>query len=119
MEGTLVLFHTQVRVLFDTGASNSFIAVRVMCELGLVPQTLKTAFNVISPLGAIVKLGKVCRDCPLTLKGRNFPRDLVALSISEFDVLLGMDWYTKHGDTLDCVSKIITFSTIGYPSVRF
>ena len=81
LEGTITLFHTQVKVLFDTGASNSFVVVKIMCELGLVPQALKTALNAISPLGVTVKLGKVCRDCPLTLEGRNFPGDLVVLSM--------------------------------------
>ena len=37
LEGTLFLFQTQVRVLFDTKTSNSFVVVRVICELGLVP----------------------------------------------------------------------------------
>ena len=37
LEGTIALFHTQVKVLFDIGASNSFIAVKIMYELGLVP----------------------------------------------------------------------------------
>ena len=38
MEGTLMLFYSHVKALFDTGASNSFIAVRMMNDLGLVPQ---------------------------------------------------------------------------------
>ena len=37
MEGTLMLFHNHVRALFDTGASNYFISVRMMNDLGLVP----------------------------------------------------------------------------------
>ena len=39
--------------------------------------------------------------------------------MSEFDVILGMDWLSKHGATLDCVSRTIIFSIPGYPSVRF
>ena len=37
IEGTLTLFHSCVRALFDTGTSNSFIVVRIMNDLGLVP----------------------------------------------------------------------------------
>ena len=37
IKGMLTLFHNRIRALFDTGASNSFIAVRMMKELGLVP----------------------------------------------------------------------------------
>ena len=49
MEGTLTLFHNRVRALFDIGASRSFIAVRVMHDLGLVPQALEIALNAVSP----------------------------------------------------------------------
>ena len=111
MEGRLMLFHSRVRALFDTGASNSFIAVRMMNDLGLVPQELETILNAVSTFGVTVKLGKVCKDCPLTLENRSFPTDLIVLSMSEFDVILGIDWLTKYGSILDCVSKSITFTT--------
>ena len=119
LEGTITLFHTQVKVLFDTGASNSFVVVKIMCELVLVPQALKTTLNAISLLGATVKLGKICRDCPLTLEGRNFPKIWWCCLYQNFDVILGMDWLSKHGATLDYISRTITFSILGYPSVRF
>ena len=32
LEGTLALFHTQVKVLFDTGASNSFVALELFAS---------------------------------------------------------------------------------------
>ena len=67
----------------------------------------------------MVKLGKVCKDCPLTLKNRNFPTDLIVLSMSEFDVILGIGWLTKYGAILDCVSKSITFMTPGRLSFKF
>ena len=91
LEGTLTLFYSRVRALFDTGASRSFIAVRVMHDVGLVPQVLETALNAVSPLGITVKLGKVCKECPLTLEDRNFYADLVVLCMLEFDIILGMD----------------------------
>ena len=37
LEGTLKLFNSQVKALFNTGASNSFIAIRIVQCLGLVP----------------------------------------------------------------------------------
>ena len=119
MEGTLTLFHSSVRALFDTGASRSFIAVRVMHDLGLVPQVLETTLNAVSLLGITVKLGKVCKECPLTVQDRNFFANLVVLFMSEFDIILGMDWLTKYGAIFNCDSRTIVFSTIGQPSVKF
>ena len=85
----------------------------------LVPQELETVLNAVSPLGVTVKLGKVCKDCPLTLKNRNFPIDLIVLSILGFDVIVGIDWLTKYGAILDCVSKSIYFTTLGGLSFKF
>ena len=73
----------------------------------------------MSQLGVIVKLGKLCKDCPLTLENRNFPTDLIVLSMSEFDGILGIDWLTKYGAVLDCVSKSITFTTPGGQLFKF
>ena len=42
MEGTFMLFYSRVRDLFDTGALNSFVVVRMMNELGLAPRELET-----------------------------------------------------------------------------
>ena len=65
-KGTLKLFNSQAKALFYTGASSSFIAIKIVRRLGLAPQTLDVSLNAESPLGVSVKLGKVCKDCPLT-----------------------------------------------------
>ena len=76
-----MLFYNRVKVLFDTGASNSFIVLKFVQDLGLVPQTLEVALNVVSPLGTTVKLGIVCKVCAISLDDRNFYIDLIVLSI--------------------------------------
>ena len=80
-----------------------------MRRLGLIPQTLDNALNAVSPLEATVRLGKVCKDCTLTLEDRDLPTELIVLPMKEFDVILGFDWLTKYHAKLDCVSKTITF----------
>ena len=98
------------RVLFDTGATNSFIAHRVVQDLGLVPQDLDVALNAVSLLGVTVKLGKVCKECALYLEDHELPADLIVLALREFDVILGIDWLTKFHANMDCVSILITFA---------
>ena len=75
LEGTLTLFSNRVKTLFDTGASNSFIASRVVRDLGLVPQDLTVALNAVSPMGTSVKLSRVCRDCPINLENLDLLAD--------------------------------------------
>ena len=51
---------------------------------------------VSSPLGTRVSVGLIYRDCELEILGILFMVDLRAMDISEFDVILGMDWLTAH-----------------------
>ena len=119
LEGTLKLFYNRVKVLFDTGVLNSFISFKLVQDLGLVPQTLNGALNAMSPLGAIVKFSRVCQDCPITLDDRNFPIDLIVLSMKEFDVILGIDWLTKFHANLDLMSRSIAFLVPGSFPFKF
>ena len=70
-----------------------------------MPQTLDNALNAVLPLGVTVILGKVCKDCTLTLENRNLPAELTVLPMKEFDVILGFDWLTQYHAKLDFVSK--------------
>jgi len=40
-----------------------------------------------------------------------FPTDLVLLEIQGYDVILGMDWLTKHKAIIDCEQKVLTLVT--------
>ena len=37
----------------------------------------------------------------------NFPVDLIALPFHEFDLILGMDWLSKHQAIVDCDKKTV------------
>ncbi|KAA3480746.1 vacuolar protein sorting-associated protein 35B-like [Gossypium australe] len=61
----------------------------------------------VKPLGRHMLVDKVCRNCPLTIKGHYFPTNLMLLPFDEFDLILGMDWLTNHSVLLNCGSKFI------------
>ena len=67
MEGIITLYSSHIKALFDTVATHSFIVVKIIQKLGVTSQKLDIALNVASPLGVTVKLGHVCKDCPLHL----------------------------------------------------
>ena len=50
----------------------------------------------ISPLRVEGGQGRVYRDCPSKIREYEFPGDLIELSFKEFDVILGMDWLSRH-----------------------
>ena len=49
------------------------------------------------------------KNCPLMVHGREFSIDLIALPFHEFDLILGMDWLSKHRAIVDCDKKIVLF----------
>ena len=48
-----------------------------------------------SPLGTRVNVNKICRGCELEILGILLTMDLKVMDMSEFDVILGMDWFTS------------------------
>ena len=47
------------------------------------------------------------KNCPLMVHDREFLVDLLALPFHEFDLILGMDWLSKHRAIVDCDKKTI------------
>ena len=69
MQGTFLLFRLWARVLFDSGASHSFIATSCVKDLGLEVETFEKVLYVNSPLGTRVSVNQICRDCDLEISG--------------------------------------------------
>ena len=62
---------------------------------------------VTSPLGHSVRVNRVYKNCPLLVHDREFSVDLIVLPFHEFDLILGMDWLSKHQAIVDCDKKIV------------
>ena len=73
-----------------------------MKELGLEVETLEEPLYVSSPLGTRVRIGMICRGCELEISWILLIVDLRVMDMSEFDVILGMDWMTAYKVVIDC-----------------
>ena len=82
-----------------------------MKELGLEVETLEKPLHVSSPLGIRVSVDMICRDCELEISGILLTVDLRVMDMSDFDVILGMDWLTAHRVVIDCDRRRITAYT--------
>ena len=69
IQGTFLLSRLWARVLFDYGASHSFIVASVVIELGLKFETLEKPLYVSSPLGIRARIGMIYRGCELEISG--------------------------------------------------
>ena len=68
-------------MLFDYGASHSFITASVVIELGLEVETLEEPLYVSSPLGIRARIGMTCRGCELEISGILLTVDLRVMDI--------------------------------------
>ena len=55
----------------------------------------------------------------LVIQNKDFPVDLIVLGIHDFDIVLGMDWLSKHRATLDFYKKEVRLVRPEEPSVIF
>ena len=73
----------------------------------------------ISPLRVEGGQGRVYRDCPIKIQEYEFLGDLIELSFREFDVILGMDWLSRHRAIVDCRMIRVTVRTPNDSEVIF
>ena len=72
-----------------------------MKELGLEVETLENQLHVSSHLGTRVSVDLICRDYELEIFGILLTVDLRVIDMSEFDVILWMDWLTAYQVVID------------------
>ena len=105
-------------VLFDTGASHSYISRGFVDKFKLPTKVLRTPMLVSSP-GAEYMASKGCFQVPLSIGKHVFPLDLITLESQGLDVILGMDWLSMYGGNIDCASKSILLTTLEGRRIKY
>ena len=82
--------------MFDSGTTHSFITHDFMLELGLRPKRLMISLAISTLVGRLIILYWVCHGVGVHFDGYQFLTDLVVLFMSDFDIILGMDWMSFH-----------------------
>ena len=82
-----------------------------MIELGLEVEALEEPLYVSSPPGIRVRVGMICRGCELEISGILLTVDLRVMDMSEFNIILRMDWLTAYRVVIDCESRRVTAYT--------
>ena len=74
-------------------------------------ETLEEPLYVSSPLGIRARIGTISRGCELEISGTLLTVDLRILDMSEFDVILRMDWLIAYRVGIDCERRRVTAYT--------
>ncbi|GJW92356.1 putative reverse transcriptase domain-containing protein [Tanacetum coccineum] len=104
---TFLLNNHYASILFDSGADKSFMSTDFSTLIDIDPSTLDISYDVELANGKVVSTNTVLCGCTLNLLNHPFRIDLLPTKLGSFDVIVGMDWLTKHTAEIICYEKII------------
>uniref|UniRef100_A0A251SFU3 RNA-directed DNA polymerase n=1 Tax=Helianthus annuus TaxID=4232 RepID=A0A251SFU3_HELAN len=107
VNGTFLVNNQPASILFDSGADRSFVSLSFEPLLAIPRTKLRKPLSVEVATGKPLVLDSVIRDCQLNLDSHLFPIDLTPMQLGSFDVIVGMDWLTKHHAEVVCFDKIV------------
>ncbi|XP_047943103.1 uncharacterized protein LOC125189929 [Salvia hispanica] len=108
------ILDTPIVVLFDTGASHSFISELCVHTLSLPTRKSEHRMMVSSPVGGLVEISRFCLNVEIVLgELKLVAHDLRVMAMRDVDVILGMDWLTENFATISCKKRQITLQTPG------
>ena len=117
--GTLSIGGVERHVLFDTGATHSFVSPD-MVEKGMFWYGTWNSFDIVIAAGGQMmnQLGLV-KNIPVMILDRPMPVDLIVVPLKNHEVILGMDWLGKYRPTLDCHWGRVQFENEFGPLIKF
>ncbi|GJU67893.1 retrotransposon protein, putative, ty3-gypsy subclass [Tanacetum coccineum] len=115
ISGTLYMYDRDVFVLFDTGATHSMVSLAFSKHIKVPSTLLDYALSISTPMKNNVVIGHEYRDCPLRFDDKIHSANLLPLEMSDFDIILGIDWLTEHRATIDYYSKRVIFGDLNNP----
>ncbi|XP_074317877.1 uncharacterized protein LOC141653909 [Silene latifolia] len=105
--GTFLVNSKPTFVLFDSGATHSFISREHVRALNLTAYD-RVVDSVIVPSGESVSCDRIYTSVPIQIGEVVFHCDLMEFPLGGFEVILGMDWLGKYKAFIDCYQKKIS-----------
>nr|GEX56069.1 hypothetical protein [Tanacetum cinerariifolium] len=93
--GTILVNSIPARVLYDSGASISFVSFEFSKNLFTPPNKLPFPLEVEIAGDEIKVVSKVYRDVEIEIDDSVFKIDLIPIVLGAFDIVIGMDWLNR------------------------
>ncbi|XP_073221486.1 uncharacterized protein [Cicer arietinum] len=113
IQGECLIAGKSLNVIYDSGATHSFISLDWVDSLQLTITTLPFDLVVTLPSTESVKCNTACLQCPLIVFDMRFNVDLICIPLKHVGVILGRDWFSSHYVLLDCARKSVIFPNPG------
>ncbi|XP_024965131.1 uncharacterized protein LOC112505456, partial [Cynara cardunculus var. scolymus] len=101
------------------GATHSIVSENFEENLKSYEQSIEFPLHITTPMGSSVCIFGQFPNCPLFIGDRIREVTLLPMKMDHFDIILGMDWLSKHRVTIDCKAKQIIFGDINKPKYVF
>ena len=108
--GTFSVNSVPAQVLFDSGASHSFVTESFVNRSGMKAELLTRVMSVQIP-GSRVTAHRTCLDIPIEICGVTFPAELIVLGTKGIDVILGMNWLSRYRGRIDCTERTVNLTS--------
>nr|AAX96295.1 retrotransposon protein, putative, Ty3-gypsy sub-class [Oryza sativa Japonica Group]ABA91783.1 retrotransposon protein, putative, Ty3-gypsy subclass [Oryza sativa Japonica Group] len=107
--GTFPVNSIPATVLFDSGATHSFISKKFVGMHGLIREELSTLMRVHTPGNSSTSV-QFSPSITIEIQRSPFLANLILLESKDLDVILGMDWLTKFKGVIDCANRTVTLT---------
>jgi hypothetical protein len=117
--GMFFINDTSTVVLFDSGVSHSFISAAYVEEHNLPIALLRCQMIVSSPRGDM-PARQLCLKANHKIRGGvDFVTNLIVFKSKGIDVILRMDWMSKHQVLIDKAKKSVNLTTLDGKELEF
>lgn len=108
--GMLLVNSAPALVLFDSGASRSFVTTQFVAQHSISMCIMPKPMLVTSP-GGQMKVAYLCHNVKIRILERDFWADLIVLNSSGIDVIVGMGWLSKFNAVIQCSKRAVLLMT--------
>src|SRR5436190_12974650 len=109
MAGTFFVNGHPAVILFDSGASHSFISVLCAVRNNLECERTEHEYFIQSPGGRLLTHA-IVRNLPLDLDGSTYLTSPLILHHQGIDLILGVDWMNQHGAIIDTSTRTVSLN---------
>jgi hypothetical protein len=111
MTGIFLVYNQPALILFDSGASHSFISQKFSAKCQLPFYHAKGSFVIATPGGKIAT-NQLNQSVPIQLGSHIIKTTLLVLGLENVDIILGANWMTRHQEVLDVASHIVEINSL-------
>nr|GEU71602.1 reverse transcriptase domain-containing protein [Tanacetum cinerariifolium] len=107
ISATILVYSLPARVLYDSGASVSFVSYEFSKNLSTPPNKRVFPLEVEIADSKVVVTSNVYHDVEIEINDSTFRIDLIPIMLGEFNIVIRMDWLNKYNAAILCSQTLV------------